>query len=259
MDQINISMPKPLLRIPSIFQAYPNLISGESTRHGGISQSPYSSLNLGGSTGDQLEHVLENNIRFFSALGVPFDQVAKSHQVHGCEIIQVTQPERFEGYDALITNVPGIQLAVTIADCTPILIYDPSAKAIAAIHAGWRGTVQEIVYKTLEEMQKQYHSNPKDCVAYIGTCIDQSSFEVGPEVAAHFSEDHKIWNPEKAKFYVDLKKANQDQLLKAGIPAAQIEISKYSTVLHNEDYFSYRNENGTTGRMLATIGLKPTV
>lgn len=254
---MNNSLPKPLFRVPHIFQAYTNLISGESTRHGGISKAPYDSLNLGGSTEDQSEYVLENNHRFFSALGVPFDQVAKSYQVHGAAIIQVNQPARFEGFDALITNIPGIQLAVTIADCTPILIYDPVTQSVAAIHAGWRGTVQEIVTKTLQKMQEAYQSNTKDCIAYIGTCIDQNAFEVGPEVAEHFSEEYKVWNSESGKYYVDLKGANQHQLLKAGIPLSQIEISKYSTVLHNEDYFSYRKENGITGRMLATIGMKP--
>ena len=83
----------------------------------------------------------------------------------------------------MITHIRGVQLAVTIADCTPILILDPVKGAVAAIHAGWRGTVQQIVLKTIEAMQKEYATTPADCLAYIGTCIDQSSFEVGEEVA----------------------------------------------------------------------------
>ena len=89
-------------------------------------------------------------------------------------------------------------------------------------------------------------------------CIDKSSFEVGEEVASRFSPDHKRWDARKKKFFVDLKKANEHQLRTFGLPEEQIEISPYSTVLHNQDYFSYRKEKGKTGRMLAIIGLRGT-
>jgi len=246
---------KPLYRIPDIFAGIPNLVSGESTRHGGVSVSPYNSLNLGGSTKDNPENVTENNRRFFESLGINPDQVAKSHQVHEAEILIVTEPGRFEGYDAMITNIPDVQLSVTIADCTPILIYDPVKMAVAAIHAGWRGTVQQIVAKTAEKLKKEYGTNPVDCLAFVGTCIDECSFEVGEDVADNFQSVYKRWDDQKNKFFVDLKSANRDQLIEAGLKPENIEISPYSTVIHNEDYFSYRKENGLTGRLLATIGL----
>lgn len=246
---------KPVFTSPEIFSGFNNVIAGESTRHGGVSETPYKSLNLGGATQDDPDHVLKNNHIFFGALGVRFEQVAKSHQVHGCEVLKVVAPGRYEGFDAMITNVPGIQLAVTIADCTPILIYDNIQQAVAAIHAGWKGTVQEIVKKTVAFMQKEYTTNPADCFAYVGTCIDDCSFEVGAEVAENFSSVHKHWNSGKEKFYVDLKAANRDQLIETGFKPAHIGISAYSTVLNNDDYFSYRAEKGVTGRMLATIGI----
>ncbi|WP_439555385.1 peptidoglycan editing factor PgeF [Dyadobacter sp.] len=245
---------KPLYRTPAIFNPFTNVVAGESTRHGGVSPAPFHSLNLGG-TQDTYENVLENNRLFFEALHIPFATVAKSHQVHGTEILNVTEPGRFEGYDALITQIKGIQLAVTVADCTPILLLDPTSNAAAAIHAGWRGTVGRIVFKTISKMQELYGSKPENCLAYIGTCIDECSFEVGEDVAQHFENNYKRWDEGKGKFFVDLKKSNQAQLLEAGLAAENIEISPYSTVLNNEDYFSYRNENGVTGRMLATIGL----
>jgi len=246
---------KPSYRIPEIFSGLPNLVAAESTRHGGVSIFPYNSLNLGGSTKDDTDHVIENNKRFFSSLGIDFDAVAKSHQVHGEEILVVTKPGRFEGYDALITNIAGIQLSVTIADCTPILIFDPVKKAIAAIHAGWRGTVQKITYKTVQLLRTEYGSDPADCLAFVGTCIDECSFEVGEEVAENFKSVHKRWDSEKNKFFVDLKSANRDQLIEAGVRSGNIEISPFSTVINNDDYFSYRKENGLTGRLLATIGI----
>ncbi|MEO6288147.1 MAG: peptidoglycan editing factor PgeF [Dyadobacter sp.] len=255
MAHQNLLLEQPLFRSPSIFSGYPGLVAAESTRHGGVSTAPYHSLNLGGSTQDSPEHVAENNRRFFDALNVPLHQVAKSHQVHGTDILTVTASGRFEGYDALITNLPDVQLAVTVADCTPILIYDPTEKAMAAIHAGWRGTAGQIVKKTVEAMEKAFGTKAEDCLAYIGTCIDECSFEVGDDVAQHFDPTHKRWDAEKEKFFVDLKLANKHQLLFAGLKPDNVEVSNYSTVLHNEDYFSYRHEKGLTGRMLATIGI----
>lgn len=253
-DQPN-SGSKPIYRIPTIFSNIPNLVSGESTRHGGVSVSPYNSLNLGGSTKDNPENVAENNRLFFEALGINLQHVAKSHQVHEAEILVVTEPGRFEGYDALITDIIDVQLSVTIADCTPILIYDPVKKVVAAIHAGWRGTVQQIVLKTAEKLKDQYGTNPADCLAFVGTCIDECSFEVGEDVADNFQSVYKRWDDQKKKFFVDLKSANRDQLVHVGLKSENIEVSPYSTVIHNEDYFSYRKENGLTGRLLATIGL----
>ncbi|MCF2442813.1 peptidoglycan editing factor PgeF [Dyadobacter sp. CY345] len=253
-DQPN-SDKKPLYRVPNIFAGIPNLVFGESTRHGGVSLSPYNSLNLGGSTADNPENIAENNKRFFEALGIELRQVAKSHQVHGAEILVVTEPGRFEGYDALITNIPDVQLSVTIADCTPILVYDPVKKAVAAIHAGWKGTVLQIVLKTLELFKQEYGTNPFDCLAFVGTCIDECSFEVDEDVAGNFQSVYKRWDDQKNKFFVDLKSANRDQLIEAGLKSENIEISPYSTVLNNEDYFSYRKEKGLTGRLLATIGM----
>ena len=245
----------PLFRVPAIFSPFPELLTAESTRYGGISSAPYATLNLGTSTADAPEHVAENRARFWQALDIHPDQVATSYPVHGSEVLIVTQSGRFDGYDALVTKRPGILLAVTIADCTPILIYDPVHKAVAAIHAGWRGTVQAIALKTLDAMGQEFGTDPADCYAYVGTCIDECSFEVGVEVGKHFSDAHRRFDSALEKYFVDLKKANSDQLLSTGIHKAHIQISAYSTVLHNHSYFSYRHENGQTGRMLACIGV----
>jgi YfiH family protein len=244
-----------LHHIPPVFQAFQSVIAAESTRHGGISPFPFSSLNVGLNTSDLLEHVEENRRRFFSSLGIDPDQVSSSHQVHGDRILTVTKPGRFEGYDALMTNRPHHFLTVTVADCTPILIYDAGQQAVAAIHAGWRGTVARIVEKTVQAMQDQFSSRPAQCFAYVGTSIDQGSFEVGDEVAEQFDEIHKVFDPQRQKFLIDLKAANVTQLKNAGIPASQIGVSPYSTVTHNQDFFSYRIEKGNTGRMVAVIGL----
>ena len=243
-------------RIPTVFADVKNLIAAESTRHGGVSRAPFPSLNLGINTADLPGHVDENRRRFFAAIDANADQLASSYQVHGTEALNANEAGRYEGYDALITNKPGILVGVTVADCVPILIYDAKQQAVAAIHAGWRGTAGQIVTKTLARMQTEFGSRGGDCFAYIGTCIDECSFEVGPEVANQFEPAFKREDETTGKYFIDLKKANAQLLIKFGIPVAQIEISPFSTAINNNDYFSYRVENGNTGRMLAVIGIK---
>lgn len=242
--------------IPPIFTQFSNLIVAESTRHGGVSKAPFTSLNLGINTNDDSENVLENRRIFFEKLGVSETQFASSYQVHANQIQVVSEAGRTEGYDALITNQPNVFVGVTVADCTPILIYDVRNQVVGAVHAGWRGTVAQIVLKTLQTMQQVYNTQPADCYAYVGTCIDECSFEVGEEVAEQFDVEFKRFDFTLGKHLIDLKRANAAQLSAFGIPASQIEISPFSTITHNEDYFSYRLEKGQTGRMLAVIGMK---
>ncbi|MBO0947624.1 peptidoglycan editing factor PgeF [Fibrella forsythiae] len=243
-------------RTPSIFTPFLNLIAAESTRHGGVSQPPYSSMNLGINTDDEPANVAENRRLWLANWQLDESNLASSYQVHGTAVQVATAAGRTTGYDALITNVPGLVVGVTVADCTPILVYDVRNRAVAAIHAGWRGTVGGIVTKTLGMMQETYGTTSADCRAYVGTCIDACSFEVGHEVATQFNENYITTNPSTGKSMVDLKQANTDQLRDFGLSDTQIELSPYSTVLNNTDYFSHRLEQGFTGRMLAIIGIR---
>ena len=161
-----------------------------------------------------------------------------------------------EGYDALVTNQKDFLLTVTTADCTPIVVYDPQQQVCAGIHAGWRGTVARIVRKTLQSMQDHFGVQPAHCYAYIGPCIDHCTFEVDADVADHFTDEFKQWDEAKSKFFIDLKSANQSQLLQAGLSSKNIEVSPYSTFTDNDTFFSYRKEKGKTGRMLTVIGRK---
>lgn len=247
-------------RVPTVFAQFNNLIVAESTRHGGVSPAPFASLNLGLNTADAPANVAENHRRFFDVIGAEIMSFASSHQVHGTGVLCATESGRYDGYDALIASRPGLLLGVTVADCVPILVYDAKKRAVAAIHAGWRGTVGSIVTKTLAAMQQQFSTSAGNCYVYVGTCIDECSFEVGPEVAAQFAPEFTRVGPDTGQSYVDLKAANTAQLTHFGIPASQIEVSPFSTVLNNDDYFSYRaavSRAGQTGRMLAVIGLRP--
>ncbi len=243
-------------RRPAIFQPFTDLIVGESTRLGGVSPEPYASLNLGLHTDDDPDNVAKNRARFCRELGIPVDRLAGSHQVHGSKILEVQKAGNYEGFDALITQKKHLYLTVTVADCTPVLVCDPVNQVVAAVHAGWKGTAAGIVAKTLDQMMAIFGTQPNDCYAYVGTCIDECSFEVDADVADEFAASFKRWDADKGKYFIDLKAANREQLLKRGLPSGNIGLSQYSTYLNNDQYFSYRKERGKTGRMLALIGFK---
>ncbi len=239
-----------------IFKSFSELTAVESRRHDGVSKAPFLSLNLGNFTEDNAEDIQENRRLLLFELGFEIINFASAKQVHSDQILHVTEGGTYDGYDALMTNTKNILLGITVADCTPILIYDAHNQAVAAVHAGWRGTVAAIVSKTLRAMTATFGTQAEHCFAYIGTCIDLEHFEVGAEVAAQFEPHCKQWNDDTQKYHVDLKQANKDQLLSFGIPENQIEVSPYSTIKHVEHYFSYRAENGVTGRFMVLIGLK---
>ncbi len=241
---------------PTIFHSFKTIIAAESNRNGGVSEVPFQSLNLSLNVSDAEQHVIENRNRFFGKLNIEIHELATSKQVHGDKILYAMEPGAYDGFDALVTDRKNVFVAVSIADCTPILLYDTENEIVAAVHAGWRGTVEGIVFKTLEVMQSHFGTQAAACFAYIGTCIDECSFEVDTDVAGHFPDDFKRFDAERNKFFVDLKNANKDQLLEFGLPESNIEISPFSTVLHNENYFSHRKEKGQTGRMMAVIGMR---
>jgi YfiH family protein len=237
-----------------IFDTSPCVLAAESTRLGGVSPAPFDSLNLGMSSGDDQANVLENRMRFFGKHHVALENVALVHQVHGTSVLCVTTGGNYGQHDALMTNTPNVFVAVSTADCTPILIYDAVSKACAAVHAGWRGTESGVVCNTLLEMQRQFGSLPEHIFAYIGACIGETAFEVGRDVADKFDAAFKRFDPEQNKFLIDLKKANFAQLKAFGVAETHIEVSPHCTVINNDRYFSYRKEAGRTGRMLTFIG-----
>ncbi|HEX8515038.1 MAG TPA: peptidoglycan editing factor PgeF [Bacteroidia bacterium] len=242
---------------PSIFNSG-KIIAAQSTREGGVSPAPYSSLNLGMSVKDDPGNVLKNRELFFSALGIKQEDVTKSHQVHGIKVLIVNGPVTTEGYDGLISNRPGVFLAVSVADCTPVLIHDEKNNAVAALHAGWRGTAGGIVTEAMNLMGTAYGTKGRDCKAFIGACISHENFEVGEEVAAQFSNSVKTFQSLKGKWFIDLKGANRNLLIAAGVPEENIETCGLCTVADNDRFFSHRKENGLTGRMMAVIGIRKT-
>lgn len=243
---------KPVLLRPEIFQS--TVTAAFTTRHGGASDTPYDSLNLGLSTGDRPETVLRNRLAVFSELGFRADDVAVSGQVHGKHVQVVRKGGLYKQTDGLVTCQPGVLLAISAADCAAVLLADAENHVIGACHAGWRGAVAGIVERTVEIMQDQ-GADAANLRAYISPCISADRFQVGPEVAAEFDEAFVRPEPGSDRCYVNLKGDIRRRLENAGIPEENLEVSGHCTMTAVGDFFSHRAENGTTGRMMGLIGL----
>ena len=247
-------MPAPEILYPIVFEEVPGVVAGFSTRHGGTSPPPFASLNLGLSTADEDAHVQANRRHLAAALGFAPDAWVVAGQVHGAAILEADAPGLYPGYDGLITRVPGLLLGITAADCAAILLADPEARIIGACHSGWRGTVARIAAKTVAAMAAR-GAGPARLRAYVSPCIGMENFEVGPEVAAQFDAAFVHHLPGAPKPRVDLKAAIAAQLTEAGIAPAHLEVSPACTVADTDTFFSYRAENGQTGRMMGFIGM----
>lgn len=231
------------------------LVCIQTTRMGGESLREFYSLNLGLSSGDKKEIVLRNRQLIFNQLNIPSTKVCLAQQTHSDNILITHSAGVFENYDAIIVTKPGIFAAISIADCTPVILMDLKTKVAAAIHAGWRGTAQNISYKTLQCMIK-LGCSPHNIKAFIGACISYNSFEVGPEVADQFNPTFIKKHQNEGKFLIDLKGLNKKQLTDLGLLTENIEISEYCTFNQNDLFYSYRKEKGTTGRMMAITGFR---
>jgi YfiH family protein len=228
-----------------------------TTRYGGTSQGLYSSLNLSLKVGDINSVVTGNRSLLASALKIKEEQIVfpdQCHTNHVKEVHSATLISDLADTDALITQTTGVCLCVLTADCVPILLYDAKEHAIAAIHAGWRGTAGRIIPRTIEQMVKVYYSQPKNIMACMGPAISQKNYEVGDEVADNFriffqdvpSVIRK--NKESGKFHIDLWEANRQLLLRYGVQPGNIEISNLCTYNIPEWFFSARRDGIQCGR-----------
>lgn len=239
--------------------------NGFSTRLGGVSDFPKDSLNLAGFDEDSAENIYENRRRFLNAIGGDF-KLATAWQVHGDRVKivknQIDLENNEERFDGLISQMSGVLVGVKTADCVPVLIGDPVNKCFAAVHAGWRGTVNSIVVRAVEKMQSEFGSVPKNMVAAIGPAAGCDNYEIGNDVieafANNFDGSEKYFNPTRdGHALVDLHLANKDQLLSCGVPLTAIYTSPYCTMGRPDLFFSYRLEKkkyGKTGRLLSVVG-----
>jgi len=268
----------------SALNKLPWLIHGFSTSPGGVSDLEAKKvLNLGFTDWDTRENVLENRRRFQSSLGANDLQLISLKQIHSdvIHLFNAAPHEPCKG-DASATNHAGLLLGVQTADCVPILLVDPKNRAVAAIHAGWRGTLTRIAVKAIGQMQMHFKTKPADLLAAIGPSIGGCCYEVGTEVAIQFHSqfaDAPSWfdefrtgdepnpiqwlnmmppghQPPPKNVLLDLKKANRAQLLAAGLRHQNIFVSNLCTACHPGLLFSYRKQGPHSGRHLSVIGIE---
>ena len=242
-------------------------VQGFTTRHEGVSRTPYNSLNLGTNTQDQTHSVEGNRSLLARAFGVAQDKLVTVKQVHGTDILVIDEPNddvsHFLGLegDAIITNQPGIMIGICVADCAPILLYDQEKQIIAAVHAGWKGTAAKLVSKTVAGMKSLFECSPRKLQAVIGPCIGKCCYEVDTPVNQAFTQNGLEWDTCAEKtgensWRLDLAAANHALLVSAGVPAPQIQTSGMCVCCHRELFFSYRRDGVETGRQMGFIMLK---
>jgi YfiH family protein len=231
---------------------------GFSTRRGGVSGSHFRSLNLGGGVGDEEAAVAANWEALSLATGLAF---ARVRQVHGTGVLVARGacgPE--EEADAVISLRPGIAACVSIADCAPILIGDPRSGAVAAVHAGWRGTLAHVAARAVEALVREVGAQPGDLLAAIGPAIGPCCYEVSPELARAFRDDMgaQVVGRADGGPSVDLWLANEIVLRKAGLARERIECLGRCTACEPEVFFSHRRDRGRTGRQVGFVAPAPT-
>ena len=238
-----------------------------STRFGGVSEGELASLNLGVHRGDRPKNVLENYRRLGQAVGFDPKRTVFTKQVHsdvvervgasGCGRGLIVPVEN--GCDGLITNEPEVVLTVFSADCTPVLLYDPVARAVGAVHAGWRGTALKIAGKAVMRMTEEFGSRPENIRAAIGPCISQCCFETDADVPNAMREAfgeaaEASVHPVGEKYYVNLKALNALALRQAGV--CQIDIAEECTACQPDRFWSHRRVGNRRGSLAAMILLR---
>lgn len=253
------------------------VVAFSTRRTGGVSEGNYASFNVNGYCGDNTLHVAENRKLLCDYLQIDTSCLVLPHQTHSTRVKVVDEAvmglsalqraAMLEGVDALITSLHGVCIGVSTADCIPILLYDPVHQVVAAVHAGWRGTVGRIVVEALSEMFRTFQTSVSDLRVAIGPGISGESFEVGNEVyetfvSAGFPMDRlavkktSIRNISEQSWFIDLWEANRMQLEARGVLPEHIQMAGICTYQHSDEFFSARRLGINSGRIFNGIMMK---
>jgi len=221
------------------------------------------SFSLALHTDEEPQQIIKNRQKLQEKF--PFMQFIVANQTHSSNIMIIKEPleqgwqsleSAIANCDALITNQKKIMLTILTADCVPILLFDPIQEVVAVVHAGWKGTQQEIVKKTVKKMNETFDSNSKDILAGVAPSIGKCCYEVDWNVSKNFQNIPDAYSEKGEKQMLDLPHINKVQLLEAGLTEQHIEMSNICTACQVDSYFSYRREAGCSGRFMSIIGLK---
>ena len=258
------------------FEQFTDIVHGFSTRLGGVSEGIYASMNLSFTRGDKDAAVHENYRRFAAALGFSERDIVTSDQTHTANVRIITEEDRGNGItkprpytdvDGMITNVRGLVLATFYADCVPLYFVDTKNRAIGLSHSGWRGTVGNITQVTVSLMRSEFGTKPEDIIAFIGPSICKSCYEVSGDVADKFKAaysaeeiediltDKGMINKEH-KYLLNLHAANVANMVNAGIPADNINVTDICTCCNPDFLYSHRASGGRRGGLCAFLELR---
>ena len=273
------SMQVPLLKFRK-FNEMDFIRHAFSTRMGGVSDGIYSTMNFKEDGEDSNANIRENYRRIASALGCNVEKMVRSQLCHGIKVHEVTTKDFGEGvlakstlldFDGLITNIPGVTLVATFADCVPLYFIDEKHSAVGLAHSGWKGTVDRIAWSMIKAMKEAYGTSPEDLQIAIGPCICGDCYEVSIDLKEAFEKDFsgeieketgilfsEICRESKVegKYQLDLRLANLQSFLKAGVPKEQITISDICSCCNSEYIFSHRATKGIRGVSAAFLGIK---
>lgn len=239
----------------------PGLTHALFTRRGGVSDGVWHSLNVGGTVGDDPEHVHENRARMLSAVGRQPGSVFDVWQIHSAEVLVAEGPRGdrpIEKADGILTDRPDVTLVMRFADCVPVLMFDPERPAIGLVHAGWKGTVHQVVSRAVRKMANAFGTRPEALFVGLGPAVAGHHYPVGPEVVEAVKGSlgphaESVLASSNGQVTFDLWEANRRLLADEGVE--YIEVSEICTVCHPEDWYSHRGEAGKTGRFGAVISL----
>ena len=270
-DNTDISAKPTLLR----YDIADEVLAFSTMRHGGASTGAYAEMNINYYCGDDPQAIAENRRLLCSELGIADSQLLYPHQTHGCKVVEIDrellalpsgeQQQRLDGVDAVVTRQRGICIGVSTADCIPIIIYDPLHHAVAAVHAGWRGTVGRIVQKAVVEMAARFGSEAGSMSAVIGPGISKKNFEVGWEVWQQFADagfamgeisDSAEQNDRGRRPHIDLPLCNKLQLIEAGLSGHAVTECGICTYDNAADFFSARRLGIDSGRIFTGVMLR---
>lgn len=250
------------------YNLHDDVVAFSTTRHGGCSKGKYAEFNINPYCGDNEDAIIQNRKSLCRLLDIDNDRLIMPHQVHLDKSAHIDEsffllPKEekrhiLEGVDAVMTNLDDVCIGVSTADCIPILVYDMRTHVVAAIHAGWRGTVQRIVHKTLCDMKDIYGSCPNDMKVQIGPGISVDSFEVGDEVYEEFALagfNMESISFRKEKWHINLPECNCQQLIDAGVLPTNISVAGICTFKKSDIFFSARKEGINSGRIYTGIML----
>lgn len=237
-----------------------------TTRHGGVSSSPYDTLNLSFQRADLRENVMENYRRLSQSLDISMERMILSRQVHGSVVTVVDKnhcgsgllrESTFGDTDGLITAERGVALITFYADCTPVYLYDPVSQVIGLVHSGWRSTLLKISAEAVQKMREAFGCRPENIVAALGPHIHQCCFEVGADVYRQFAEafpDMQHTMEQRGdKWHIDLSAIITHTLIREGLPLSNIHDVNRCTVCEREQFFSHRGGKGKSGTGAALL------